>query len=283
MTRSQTTTVTVEDGAQLCVEAIGAPDAPAVLLIGGSGASMDWWDDELCDELAAASRRVVRYDHRDTGRSTTYARGAPGYTGADLVADAVAILDALHIARAHVVGVSMGGALAQRLALDHRDRVLTLTLMATTAIERGDEELPGIAPRLREAFARERPEPDWDDRDAVVEHLVETYRPYLGPDTLDEQRLRTLAERVVDRSNDVAASLTNHDVLEEGEPTSHRLCELAGVPTLVLHGTEDPLFPRAHGRALARAIPGARLVEIDGMGHDVPPPDAWRLIVEHTR
>ena len=78
MTRAETTTVTVQDGAQLCVEAIGEGGAPAVLLIGGSGASMDWWDDELCDELAAPGHRVVRYDHRDTGRSTTYARGAPG-------------------------------------------------------------------------------------------------------------------------------------------------------------------------------------------------------------
>jgi pimeloyl-ACP methyl ester carboxylesterase len=276
------TTVTVEDGARLCVEAIGEHDAPAVLLIGGSGASMDWWDDELCDELAAAGRRVVRYDHRDTGRSTTYARGAPGYTGADLAADAIAILDALRIDRAHLVGVSMGGGLAQRIALDHRDRVISLTLIATSAIERGDEELPGIAPRLREAFAAERPEPDWNDRDAVVEHLVETFRPYFGTATLDERRLRARAERVVDRSDDIATSLTNHDVLEEGEPTPHRLSDLTGVPTLVLHGTDDPLFPPAHGRALAKAIPGAKLVELEGMGHEVPPPDAWRLIVEHT-
>jgi pimeloyl-ACP methyl ester carboxylesterase len=284
--RVTTTTVRVGAGAQLCVETIGAPGDPALLLIGAATWSMDWWEDELCSRLADRGRLVVRYDNRDTGRSTTYPAGAPGYTGADMVADAFAVLDALGIDRAHVVGLSMGGGIAQRLALDHRDRVATLALMSTSPIGPVESDLPDMAPELRAALARERPEPDWGDRGAVVDHIVEENRPYAGPGNFDEPRVRALAGRVFDRSNDIAASLANHFLLDSDEPGHARLDELGGLPTLVLHGTADPLFPPGHGRALADAIPGARLVELEGVGHELPPPSAWALLVdtliEHT-
>src|SRR3954466_15490631 len=107
------------NGVELCVQTFGDRNEPATLLIMGTGASMDWWDEEFCERLAAGGRFVIRYDNRDTGRSTTYPPGAPPYTGSDLVTDAVAVLDALELQRAHVVGLSSGGALAQVLALDH--------------------------------------------------------------------------------------------------------------------------------------------------------------------
>ena len=279
-------TVPVGGEAELCVEAIGDRRHPAILLIGAATWSLDWWEDGLCRRLAERARLVVRYDQRDTGRSTSYPPGAPGYTGADLVSDAVAVLHALAIDRAHVVGLSMGGGIAQCLALEHRDRVRSLTLMSTSPVDPGIEGLPGMTPELRASFVDETREPDWRDRAAVIDHIVEAERPYTGPGSFDELRLRAIAGRVVDRSNDVAASLTNHFVLDGGGPADPRLSRLDGVPTLVVHGTADPLFPAAHGRALADAIPGARLIELDDVGHQLPPPRTWERLVdaliEHT-
>jgi pimeloyl-ACP methyl ester carboxylesterase len=280
------TTFRVGGDARICVEAIGKRDDPAILLIAGATWSMDWWDDELCRRLAQRGRLVVRYDNRDTGRSTAYPPGAPGYTGADMVADAITVLDELAIDRAHVVGLSMGGGIAQHLALDHRDRVATLTLISTTSIGPGEEGLPGITEELQAALADALPEPDWADRDAVIEYIVEGERPYAGPGEFDEQRMRALAGRVYDRSDDIAASLANHFLLDAGESASPDVSELHGLPTLVLHGTADPLFPLAHGRALADEIPGARLLALEGVGHQLPPPRTWDLVVatliEHT-
>ncbi len=197
------------------------------------------------------------------------------------------MLDGLGIDRAHVVGLSMGGGLAQRLALEHRDRVATLTLISTSPIDAGIEGLPGPTPEIEATFTNGGTEPDWHDRDAVVDHLVEGERPYAGPGSFDEPRMRALAGRVFDRTDDMAASMTNHFLLDSGGPTDHRLDQLAGIPTLVLHGTADPLFPLPHGRALAEAIPGARLLALDGVGHQLPPPHTWGLVVdaliEHTQ
>jgi pimeloyl-ACP methyl ester carboxylesterase len=274
-----TTSVQVEDDVQLCVQTLGAARDPALLLLGGATWSMDWWEDELCDRLVRRGRRVVRYDQRDTGRSTSWPRGAPGYGGAQLTSDAVAVLDALGIERAHVVGLSMGAGVAQCLALEHPGRLATLTLVAGSPIGPRDDALPGPTRELQATFTAERPDPDWGDREAVVDFIVEGERPYAGPDAFDELRLREIAGRVVDRTRDIAASLTNHELLEGDGPADARLSRIA-VPTLVLHGTADPLFPLAHGRALAAAIPGARLVELEGVGHQLPPPRTWDLVVD---
>jgi pimeloyl-ACP methyl ester carboxylesterase len=284
--RSARTTVRVGGDAELCVETIGDRAHPAILLIGGATWSMDWWEDELCHRLADRGRLVVRYDQRDTGRSTSWPPGAPGYTGADLVGDAVGVLDGLGLVRAHVAGLSMGGGVAQRLALEHRDRLATLTLLSTTPIDPGVGDLPGASRELQATFAEASPEPDWRDREAVIDHIVAGERPYAGPGTFDEPRMRAIAGRVVDRTDDIAASLANHLLLDDDGPADARLSRLEGLPTLVVHGTADPLFPPAHGRALAGAIPGARLVELDGVGHQLPPPQTWErlvdVLIDHT-
>ena len=284
--RAAKTTVRVDDEVHLCVETIGDRGDPALLLIGAATWSMDWWEDGLCRRLSSRDRHVVRYDQRDTGRSTSYPPGSPGYTSADLVSDVVAVLDALEIGRAHVVGLSMGGATAQRLALEHRDRVATLTLMSTSPIDSSIEGLPGPSPEIRATFSSPGPEPDWEDRSAVVDHIVEGERPYAGPGNFDESRLRSLAAQVFERTNDLAASLANHFVLDDGDPGDTRLGQLDGLATLVVHGTADPMFPLAHGRALADSIPGAQLLELDDVGHQLPPPHTWDLVVdalvEHT-
>jgi pimeloyl-ACP methyl ester carboxylesterase len=272
-------------GVELAVEGIGSPDDPALLLIGGAAASRDWWDDALCARLAAGGRYVVRYDLRDTGRSSSWPPGEPGYTGADLATDALAVLDGLGIDAAHVVGISMGGGLGQRLAIEHPARVRTLTALSTTAVAGDHGELPRMTDAVAAAFAEPGPEPDWTDRDAVIEHLVEGERLFAGEIPIDEERVRALAARVVDRTTDIAASMTNHWILEPGPPIRGGMDAITA-PTLVLHGTADPLFPFGHGEALARAIPGARLVALPGVGHQMPPEPVWDLVVpavlEHT-
>src|SRR3954447_13481577 len=154
------------NGVDLCVEAIGADTDPPILLIMGSGASLDFWEDDFCARLVAGGRFVIRYDHRDTGRSIAYEPGHPGYTSPDLVDDAVGVVAALGLPRAHLVGISMGGAIAQLAALDHPDRVASLTLISTSAMGPG---LPGMADRASAFFAQARPE---IDDPALVDYLV---------------------------------------------------------------------------------------------------------------
>lgn len=258
----------------LCAETFGDPGDPSILLIAGAAESMDWWDDPLCERLAAGPRHVIRYDQRDTGASVSYPRGAPPYSADDLVADAIGLLDALAVRRAHIVGLSAGGILAQRLAVRHPDRVATLTLIDTTPDGPGDPPLPPPSPAL--SFDPV-PDPDWSDCAAAVARLVEDHRPYAGTDW-DEDRVRAIAARVVDRTRDIAASRTNPYAAAEGTPVRARLGEITA-PTLVAHGTLDPLFPYAHGEALAREIPGARLLALDGAGHEVPPAAVWDVFV----
>lgn len=272
-------------GADLCVETFGDPGDPAILLIMGAAASMEHWPEGFCRRLAAGGRYVIRYDHRDTGRSTSSQPGRPTYTFADLVADAAGVLDALGIERAHVAGVSMGGAMAQTLAIGHPERLASLTLMSTTAIESTGRELPGMSPELRTTFETPLPDPDWTDHAAVVDHLVEGELPYLGPVRTDDRELRERAERIFDRTGDLAAA-QNHWILgDDDDPPRGKLADLT-VPTLVLHGTADPLFPYEHGEALADTIPGAQLVALEGVGHEAPPAPVWDVavpaILRHT-
>ena len=275
------------NGVDLYVETFGDPASPALLLIGGAESPMDWWEDELCERLAAGARYVIRYDLRDTGQSVTYEPGAPKYTGSDLVADVVGLLDALGVPRAHLVGISMGGGIAQEVALVHPARVASLTLISTSpaVAGRAERNLPAASAEVKALFADPPPRPDWSDRAAVIEYMVAAQRPFAGSLPSDEEALRALVERIVDRTLNIESSLTNHWILEDGEPVPGRLDDI-DAPTLVLHGTEDPLFPYAHAEALAAEIPGARLVPLERMGHQMPPRQLWDRVVaailEHT-
>lgn len=268
--------------AQICAETFGSPADPAVLLIGGAAASMDYWEDPFCERIAAAGRYVIRFDFRDTGRSTSYPPGAPGYGGEDLAADTLAVLDGLGVRTAHLAGISMGAGIAQRLAVLHPDRVASLTLQSTSPGGPGgpdNPDLPPPEPRMAALFADDAPEPDWSQRDAAIEAMVEGERPFGGSIPFDAARVRETATRMYDRTTNVASSQINHWILEGGEPMRSRLGEITA-PTLVLHGTEDPLFPYPHGEALAREIAGARLVPLPGMGHQYPPEPLWDTVVD---
>jgi pimeloyl-ACP methyl ester carboxylesterase len=258
------------EGVELCTESFGEPGDPPILLIMGTGASMLWWDEAFCRMLADGGRYVIRYDHRDTGGSTTYPPGEPGYTGDDLVSDPVRILDALGIERAHLAGISMGGAIVQRIAVEHPDRVRSIALLSTSSAGTGGPELPPASAQLRALFRGEGvpPAPDWADREAVIEYLLANERPYAGPRGIDEDAMRELLGRVFDRSPSLP-SADNHALVDGSDMPHARLAEIS-VPAVVIHGTHDPLFPPAHGEELARAIPRARLVVVEELGHELP-------------
>jgi pimeloyl-ACP methyl ester carboxylesterase len=264
------------NGVDLYVETFGSPTDPAILLIMGAGASMDWWQDDFCARLAAGPRYVIRYDHRDTGQSTSYPPGEPGYTGDDLVADAAALIAAHGVSRAHVVGQSAGGALAQVLALDHPERVASLTLIATSPAG-SDPDLPPMTDEGRAALAAIA-EPDWSDRAAVIAYLTEQWRAIASRSRpFDAEGTRALSARVVDRTANMESSMKNLYAADGTARWRERLGEL-DIPTLVVHGTEDPLFPLGHGEALAREVPGAELLTLEGGGHELARRD-WDAVV----
>jgi pimeloyl-ACP methyl ester carboxylesterase len=268
------------NGVELSVETFGDPGDPAILLSMGAGASMLYWDAEFCERLAAGDRFVIRYDHRDTGESVSYEPGEPMYSLADLVADAVGVLDTLGVRSAHVVGMSMGAAIAQLMALDHPDRVRSLTLLSSTPGGPAHDapDLPAMSEELSAAFDASGPEPDWGDREAVIAYHVDSERAFAGALPFDEAWWRDLAGRSFDRTRNVASAMTNHFIIDPGSPWRERLEEVA-VPTLVVHGARDPLFPIDHGRALAAEIPGAELLVLEDMGHEPPPRAVWDEVV----
>lgn len=273
------------NGVDLCVETFGDPAAPAVLLIQEGGNSMLSWAEGFCERLAAGPRFVIRYDHRDTGRSVCYPPGAPQYAFRDLVDDAMGVLDAFGLAEAHLVGFSTGGMLGQLAALDQPARVASLTLASTRSVAPGtidpdlDDHDEGFMAELAEAD-----EPDWADRASVIEHLVRNDRRFAARSRpFDDAAARGLAGRIVDRATDIA-TMTNIFRTYGNDRWRERLVDLAA-PTLVLHGTEDRLFPYGNGVALAEDIPGARLLPMPQTGHELPP-RIWDTVVpailEHT-
>lgn len=270
------------NGVELCTEPFGEPAHPPILLIMGTGASMLWWEEGFCQLLADGRRFVIRYDHRDTGRSVTYKPGRPGYSGADLVADAAGVLDAFGIPSTHLVGVSAGGAFAQLLALERPDRVSSLVLISTSPAVSGERALPPPT----DEFVRfvSTAAVDWRDAESVIDYLVDYSRVLAGGRRpFDEESTRRLMRRDVKRARDFA-SRQNHDVLPEGELPSGTPSSIAA-PTLVIHGTADPMFPMAHGKALAEEIPRAKLLLLEDAGHGVHRADWERIagaILEHT-
>jgi pimeloyl-ACP methyl ester carboxylesterase len=270
------------NGVELCTESFGDPAHPPLLLIMGIGASMLWWEEGFCRMLADGGRFVIRYDHRDTGQSVAYPPGRPAYTGTDLVADAAGVLDAYDIPAAHVVGVSAGGAFAQLLALDFADRVCSLVLISTSPALPAERELPHSSDALMRFLANA--EADWSDAASVIENAVEYSRVLAGGERLfDEAAVRELARRDVERARDFQAA-QNHDAIPDDGRARGPVSSIT-VPTLVIHGTADPMFPLEHGKALAEEIPAARLLQLTGAGHGVDRAD-WETIVgaivEHT-
>ncbi len=258
----------------------GAPGAPVILLIMGLGMQLIAWPQSFCDGLAARGFRVVRFDNRDVGLSTPMQAGSlamtfkmaramfglpvrPPYMLTDMARDALGLLDALGIARAHVVGASMGGMIAQILAIEHPERVKSLTsIMSTT----GDRRLPGPKAKVLRALLRPRPR----DRAAAVRRDMEMFRLIGGSGYPPaDAELRAKVERAVQRSYRPGA-VARQLIAIHAAPSRAQALRRVRVPALVLHGSDDPLVPMAGGEDTAANIPGAHLRIVPGMGHFLP-------------
>lgn len=274
---------TVNGGIELCHQVFGHTDDPPILLINGLGAQMTVWAEALCQGLAEAGRLVIRFDNRDVGLSTKtpgpppdlhgmWARATAGtpvtpadvaYTLADLAADAVGLLDHLGIGRAHVVGASMGGMIAQQLVIDHPHRVRSVTsIMSTT----GD---PAVGQSSMEALgALLRPAPT--SREEAIEHGVANSRVVSGPLWSEDEARRRATESYDRMFHPVGIAHQLTAIMASGDRTEG-LGRVA-VPFLAIHGRADPLIDISGGRATAAAVPGADLLELHAMGHDIPTP-----------
>jgi pimeloyl-ACP methyl ester carboxylesterase len=269
------------NGIRIEYDTIGNPSSPPLLLIMGLGGQLIHWDDDFCRQLAARGLFIIRFDNRDTGLSTKFeAAGLPDmsalldarlqgqsiqapYTLSDMADDAAKLLEALDVEKAHICGSSMGGMIAQTLALRHPRRLLSFTSIYSTT---GNPDLPQPQPAAMEALLTPPPV----ERQAYIDFNVVTMQAIAGSGfPFDEQFIRGISARAYDRGfyppgvgRQMMAIMTQED----------RTSALGSVtvPALVVHGSADPLVPAAHGQATADAIPGAQLLLIEGMGHDLP-------------
>ncbi len=267
----------LEDGIPLYSESFGDSADPAILLVMGAMTSGVWWPEEFCRRLAARGRYVIRYDHRDTGESVSYVPGQAPYGVEDLADDAVRVLDGYGIDRAHFVGMSLGGLLCQLVALKHPDRVLTLTLIASERLVTEDPAMPQIDPAILEYHTRAG-ELDWSDREEVIDYQIGAWRLLSGSaHPFDEAAIREMAGADFDRTQNLSASFNHADLSDLGV-WADRLDEITH-PALIIHGTEDPVLPYAHGRALKEALSGSELVTLEGTGHELHRAD-WPVMLE---
>lgn len=264
------------EGVELATQAFGDPSNEPVLLIMGAMASMLWWPDEFCAKLAEQGRYVICYDNRDTGLSTNYEVGNPPYSFDDMADDAGRVLDAYGIGKAHIVGMSMGGMIAQVFAIRHPGRVKTLTVMSTSPVGTDTSHLPGTTAEYME-HSNSGGDVDWSNRAQVIDFMLRDSRAIAGTAfPFDEARMRTFIERDYDRAKNFAAA-TNHFFVKGGEDMTGRLAGVTA-PLLVIHGTADPIFPVEHGATLAATVEGGRLVKLEGGGHELHP-GHWDTIV----
>lgn len=271
---------------ELEYETFGDPADPALVLVMGLGTQMITWDLQLCELFAAQGFHVIRFDNRDIGLSTVFdhlpvpdlpalvagdTSTAP-YLLSDMADDVVGLLDGLGIERAHLVGASMGGMIAQQTAIDHPSRVLSLcSIMSTTGDRSVGQGRPEVVATLRQAPA--------GDREATIEQRLASSRLTRSPGfSVDEDAARERIAASYDRSNRPLSALRH---LAAVMASPDRTEGLRGViaPTLVIHGSHDPLVDKSGGEATAAAVPGAELIIIEGMAHDLPV-DVWPTVVE---
>jgi pimeloyl-ACP methyl ester carboxylesterase len=269
------------NGIDIEYESFGRDSDPLILFIMGFGAQLIYWPEPLCQGLAAKGFRVVRFDNRDVGKSTHLTDcGAPDaralmeevtagkrpavpYSLDDMADDAVGLMDALGVARAHIVGASMGGMIAQLVAINHADRTKSLiSVMSTT----GRRDLP---PGNREALSELFRPPNSLSRDDLIDASILVQKALSSPGfPTSEAEMRVKAERLTDRAPFDPAGLARQSAALIAAPPRNALLRELRCPALVLHGADDPVIPAAAGKDTAESIPGAELVIVPGMGHD---------------
>jgi len=284
MTGSGELFATLPSGIDICYETFGSADDPAVLLIMGLGGPMGWWSTQFCELLAGRGFFVIRYDNRDTGRSTKLrqhrvgrtdivrafsglpliGRVRPPYTLGDLADDAIGLLDHLGLDRVHLAGVSMGGMIAQTIAIEHPERASSLaSIMSTTGRRTVGFQHPKVYPVMLSSAGR--------TRDSYVERSVRGSKVIGSPAfPSDDAAARDRAYETYDRGW-TASGVTRQMLAVLTQPDRTKALATLDLPTVVVHGLSDPLVHRSGGRATADAIPGAEHLEIAGMAHDLPP------------
>ena len=278
MTRSGEQFASLPSGIDICYETLGDPDNPAILLVMGLGGPMGWWSEDFCERLSSRGYFVIRYDNRDTGRSTKLRQhqvgkvdlvrafaglGKPPYTIGDLAEDAFGVLDHLGVERVHLVGVSMGGMIVQTMAIARPERAMSMTsIMSTTGNRRVGWQHPRIIPTLLSSAG--------STRDSYVERSLRT-SAILGSPAFpgDEELARARAYETYDRGW-TASGVTRHMLAVLAQPDRTKDLAKLDLPVTVIHGLNDPLVHRSGGKAVANAVPGAEHIEIAGLGHDLP-------------
>jgi pimeloyl-ACP methyl ester carboxylesterase len=274
------------NGVDLCTESFGNPTDPTLLLIAGAASSMLWWPQEFCQKLAEAGRYVIRYDYRDTGRSITYEPGQIGYSWDDLTDDAVGVLDAYGVDRAHLVGLSMGGMIAQLVALKYPERAISMTIMMSKPFASTNSDVPTIENEEFLSYFATGTTLDWANEAVVIDYTVELWRLTSAGSKhpFDEVSIRALATEDVKRANNLP-SMYNHALLSGGDRYYGRLGEIH-IPALVIHGTADTMVKYQNGVTLAQEIPHATLLTLEGTAHELHRND-WDTIIDaiikHTK
>jgi pimeloyl-ACP methyl ester carboxylesterase len=278
------------NGIEIAYETFGKTGNRPLILIMGIGSQMVTWPTAFCEKLAAAGHLVVRFDNRDVGLSTKLDdAGVPNiwevmtavqaggevavpYRLSDMAADTVGLMDALEIKKAHICGLSMGGMIAQTIAIEHEDRVKSLISMESTTNEPG---LPAAKPEVVEVLLKFPPQ----EREAYIRHMVHVHRLFAGDsDKYDEATQREISALTYDRSSYMAGFARQFAAIVASGGRRKALASVH-VPTLVIHGADDTLFPREHGQDTVDAIKGAKFVLVEGLGHGTAFPGLWDEIV----
>lgn len=261
---------------EICTEAIGNPSNPPIILIMGATASMIWWDNEFVKNLANRGFYVIRYDNRDTGKSSSFEPGIPPYTILDLVDDTIAVIDNYGLKNAHFIGMSMGGMVAQLAAIRYPDRVKSLTLISTSIWD-NLPDLPPMEQKLINHYSK-LPEVDWSNKSQAKSYIVNNWNLLNGSKyNFDLKRAEALAENEISRSIRLQ-SMFNHSFLTGGEQYYGQSSKIKQ-SVLIFHGTEDPVLPYPHALKIKNSIKNSKLITLKGVGHEIHRAD-WNLFLE---
>ncbi|WP_185217912.1 alpha/beta fold hydrolase [Sphingobacterium mizutaii] len=259
----------------LFTQSFGNKRNPAVVLIAGATVSMLFWDSEFCQKLADKGVFVIRYDFRDTGQSTSVPEGEASYDIVDFAEDLVAIIDAYEIPAAHLVGISLGGMIAQIVAIKHPERVKSLCLFSTMPWGDSDIPVPEMDPRILDFHAKAA-EINWENEDKVIHYLLEGSHLMSGKKPLNVLRAENYLRESYRRANNFRSQF-NHASIAGGMEYYNQLDNI-NVPVLVIHGTEDIICHFQNAISLMQKIKGQNLVVLEGTGHELHEED-WNLII----
>ncbi|MCC2600572.1 macrolide hydrolase EstT [Sphingobacterium sp. FBM7-1] len=250
----------------ICTEHFGNPDNPAILLIAGATVSMLYWDADFCSQLANKGYFVIRYDNRDVGKSTTYDPGFIKYDIVDLANDAIDVLDAYKIQKANIMGISLGGLIAQIIAIKNPDSVNSIILMSTGVWGIPDPDIPEMAKEVID-FQAKAENINWNDEKEIVDYMLQNSRLMAGRKPVDypreEKRIKEEFRRAVNYR-----SMFNHALIQGGEAYYNRMSEI-NVPALIIHGTDDKIWHFDHTKKLFAEIRNSRLLKLEGTGHEL--------------